>query len=104
DHLLNSGLAAIDTVPFGGLLANPGADPNSLRPYPSYNGINLLDHTLYSNYHSWQNLLSRQTGKFSFTAAYTLSKALGIRGGARGRSGFGVARRGRRLSRRTWAT
>jgi hypothetical protein len=88
DQLLNSGLAAIDSVPFGAMLANTGGDPNAYRPYPSYNGINLLDHTLYSNYNSWQNLVSRQTGKFSFTAAYTLSKALGIRGSTQGQAAF----------------
>ncbi len=84
DQLLNSGLNNIDTVPFGAMLSNPGGDPNQYRPYQLYNSINLISHSLYSNYHSWQNLLSRQTGKFSFTAAYTLSKALGIRGSTQG--------------------
>ncbi len=62
------------------------ATPTAYRPFQLYGDINVIDHTLYSNYHSWQNLLSRQTGTFSFTAAYTFSKALGIRGGQQGRA------------------
>jgi hypothetical protein len=86
DQLRNAGLDNINLVPFGAMLSNPDGDPNLYRPYQLYGTIGLIDHTLYSNYHSWQNLLSRQTGKLSFTAAYTLSKALGIRGGGQGQA------------------
>ncbi len=86
DHLRNNGLDNINLVPFGAMLATPDADPNLFRPFQLYGNMNVIDHTLYSNYHSFQNLLSRQTGRFSFTAAYTFSKALGIRGGAQGQA------------------
>ena len=68
------------------MLNDPNGNADNYRPYQLYGDINLIDHTLYSNYHSWQNLVSRQTGKFSFTAAYTFSKALGIRGSGQGRA------------------
>ncbi len=80
DQLLNAGLANINAVPFGAMLNDPNGNADNYRPFLLYGDINLLNHTLYSNYHSWQNLVSRQTGRFSFTAAYTYSKALGIRG------------------------
>jgi hypothetical protein len=86
DRLINAGLSNINAVPFGAMLSNPGGDPNNYRPFSLYANINLIDHTLYSNYHSWQSLVSRQAGAFNFTAAYTLSKALGIRGSAQGRT------------------
>ena len=41
-------------------------------------------HTHYQNYNALQTLLSRQGTRFSYTAAYTWSKALGIRGGGQG--------------------
>jgi Carboxypeptidase regulatory-like domain len=58
-------------------------DPKRLlnRQYGfNYQAINMLDHTTYSNYNSLQALLSRQLGRANFTAAYTFSKNLGIRG------------------------
>ena len=82
DQLRNHNLYNINLVPFGAMLNDPNGDPNNYRPLQLYNALNVHDHNLYSNYHSWQNLVSRQSGRFSFTAAYTLSKALGIRGGA----------------------
>ena len=86
DQLRNAGLDNLNLLPFGAMLGNPDGDPNLYRPFQLYGNINLIDHTLYSNYHSWQNLVSRQTGKLSFTAAYTFSKALGIRGGQQGQA------------------
>ena len=41
----------------------------------------------YQNYNAFQSLLSRWSSRFSFTTAYTLSKALGIRGGGQGGQG-----------------
>jgi hypothetical protein len=86
DRLRNAGLSNINIVPTGAMLNDPNGNADNYRPYLLYGDINVSDHTLYSNYHSWQNLLSRQTGKFSFTAAYTFSKALGVRGSGQGRS------------------
>jgi hypothetical protein len=84
DHLRNDGLADINIQPYGAGFNGGNAD--AARPFQSYNSVNVTTHSLYSNYHSWQNLVSRQSGKFSFTAAYTLSKALGIRGNSQGQS------------------
>jgi hypothetical protein len=86
DQLRNAGLTNINIVPFGAMLNDPNGNADAYRPFQLYGAINVIDHTLYSNYHSWQNLISRQTGRVSFTAAYTFSKALGIRGGQQGRS------------------
>ena len=44
----------------------------------------MSQHTHYQNYNALQTLLSRSSSKFSYTAAYTWSKALGIRGGGQG--------------------
>jgi hypothetical protein len=84
DQLRNAGLANINAVPANAMLNDPNGNADNYRPYLLYGDINVSDHNLYSNYHSWQNLLSRQSGKFSFTAAYTFSKALGIRGSGQG--------------------
>jgi Carboxypeptidase regulatory-like domain len=81
DRLRNDGVSNINTVPFGAMLNNPGGNPDDYRPFKLWQSIGLVEHNLYSNYHSWQTLVSRQTGKFSFTGAYTFSKALGIRAG-----------------------
>ncbi len=84
DRLLNDGIANLNIVPFGAMLANPEGDPNSFRPLRQYGDLNVRRHTHYQNYNALQTLLSRQSSKFSFTAAYTWSKALGIRGGGQG--------------------
>jgi hypothetical protein len=47
------------------------------RPYSNYNTIGYYQFTGTSSYHSLQTTLSRQTGKFSYFATYTYSKALG---------------------------
>ena len=84
DHLLNSGLSNINTVPFGAMLNDPFGDPNRYRPLRQYGNLPVSRHTHYQNYHGLQTLLSRQGTRFTFTSAYTLSKALGIRGGGQG--------------------
>jgi hypothetical protein len=86
DRLRNDGIANINIIPTGAMLGNTGGNPNDFRPFPQYGEIRWVQHNLYSNYHSWQTLVSRQTGRFSFTGAYTFSKALGIRAGG-GRTG-----------------
>lgn len=88
DRLRNDGLNNINTVPFGAMLNDPDGNADNYRPYQLYGGLSVIRHNLYSNYHSWQNLVSRQTGKFSFTASYTFSKALGIRGGIYGPAAY----------------
>jgi hypothetical protein len=86
DRLRNDDLNNINIIPFGTMLNDVSGNPDNYRPFFNWGSIALVRHNLYSNYHSWQTLVSRQTGKFSFTGAYTFSKALGIRGGG-GRTG-----------------
>ena len=81
DRLLNGGLNNINIVPFGAMLADPSGDPNQYRPLRQYGDLPVSRHTHYQNYNALQTLLSRQGSRFSFTAAYTWSKAIGIRGG-----------------------
>jgi hypothetical protein len=53
---------------------------NDYRPYPHYGNIQVLAHTLYSNYNSLQVTLNRNSGILSYGSNYTFSKALGVRG------------------------
>ena len=84
DNLLNDGINNLNIVPYGAMLGNPTGDPNLYRPYAQYGGLPITQHAHYQNYNALQTLLSRQGTRFSFTAAYTWSKALGIRGGGQG--------------------
>jgi hypothetical protein len=84
DRLLNDGINNANSVPFGAMLSNPGGDPNAYRPLSAYGDLPVTRHTHYQNYNALQTLLSRQGTRFSFTSAYTWSKALGIRGGGQG--------------------
>jgi hypothetical protein len=75
--------AELDGVENGSLSVQVVDDPKRIlnKQYGfSYQAINMLDHTTYSNYNSLQALLSRQVGRANFTVAYTFSKNLGIRG------------------------
>jgi carboxypeptidase family protein/TonB-dependent receptor-like protein len=47
------------------------------RPYNNYNSIGYYQFTGTSSYHSLQATLSRQTGKMTYFATYTFSKAMG---------------------------
>jgi hypothetical protein len=89
DNLLTTGedTANINTVPFGAMLADPTGNPNNYRPLRQYGNLVVHRHSLYQNYNSLQALLSRASSKFSYTIAYTWSKALGIRGGGTGQQG-----------------
>jgi hypothetical protein len=70
---VNAGAANYNAVPFGG----------GGRPLPQYGDFQIFRHSSFQNYHGLQSLLSRQRGRFNFTFAYTLSKALGtLTGGA----------------------
>ena len=84
DRLLNDGINDLNHVPFGAMLNNPNGDPNLYRPLTRYGTLPVTQHTHYQNYNALQTLLSRQGTRFSFTTAYTFSKALGIRGGGQG--------------------
>jgi hypothetical protein len=85
DHLLTQGPASnINTVPFGAMLNDPEGNPNNYRPLRQYGDLNVFRHSFYQNYNSFQSLLSRSSSKFSFTMAYTFSKALGVRGDGQG--------------------
>jgi Carboxypeptidase regulatory-like domain len=84
DRLLNDGLSNINIIPFGAMLSDPDGDQNSYRPLRQYGDVPVSRHTHYQNYNALQALLSRQGSRFSYTAAYTWSKALGIRGGGQG--------------------
>lgn len=53
---------------------------NDYRPYPHYGNIQVLAHTLYSNYNALQVTLNRNKGILSYGINYTFSKALGVRG------------------------
>ncbi len=53
----------------------------NLLPYPDFNAVNIREYTGTSAYHSGQLTLSRQRGAFTYTGAYTFSKALGVLAG-----------------------
>jgi hypothetical protein len=78
-NLLNSDVANINAVPLYAGLGSSNLD--SFRPYNQYGDLQVYRHDMYANYHGLQALVSRQRGKFNFTAAYTFSKVLGIRTG-----------------------
>jgi len=85
--VMTSEIANINTVPLGAMLADPDGNPNAYRPLPQYGTLPVYQHSLYQNYNALQTLLSRSSSKFSYTVAYTWSKALGIRGGGQGGQG-----------------
>ncbi|HEY8548904.1 MAG TPA: hypothetical protein VIL35_03015, partial [Vicinamibacterales bacterium] len=86
-QLTTTDTAQINTVPFGAMLNDPEGDPNDYRPLRQYGDLPVFRHSLYQNYHALQTLLSRASSRFSYTVAYTWSKALGIRGGGAGAQG-----------------
>jgi hypothetical protein len=91
DNLRNRGSSNYNAVPEGAMLNDPNGDQSRYRPLPNYGDLNIYRHSLYSNYHSMQTLLSRQRGRFNFTAAYTFSKALGVWGDIQGNSNSGLS-------------
>ena len=86
DRLLNEGINNINIIPFGAMINDPNGNQNSYRPLSQYGDVPVSRHTHYQNYNALQALLSRQGSRFSYTAAYTWSKALGIRGGGQGQT------------------
>jgi hypothetical protein len=85
DRLLNDGINNLNNVPLGAMINDPTGDPNNYRPYREFgSSLPVSRHAHYQNYNALQMLLSRASSKFSYTASYTWSKALGIRGGGQG--------------------
>jgi hypothetical protein len=82
--LLNTDVSNYNAVPFGAMINDPNGDPNRYRPLPNYGDLQVYRHSVHQNYNGFQALLSRQRGRLSFTAAYTFSKALGVRAGGQG--------------------
>ncbi len=87
DRLLNDGINNLNNVPLGAMINDPTGDPNNYRPLPGVRRPSDSQHTHYQNYNALQMLLSRSSSKFSYTASYTWSKALGILGGGAGGQG-----------------
>jgi hypothetical protein len=79
----NDGVANFNAVPLGAMLGCYPACTNNdaFRPLQGYQDLQVYRHSVETNYHGLQALLARQRGRFSFTAAYTFSKVLGIRSG-----------------------
>jgi hypothetical protein len=93
-HILVRGaLQNINTVPFGALFG-PDPNPNSpyygqiaapdsvaqvsdFRPYPFYASLDVLRHSMHTNYNSLQTTWTRQTGHLLFNLNYTWSRAEG---------------------------
>jgi hypothetical protein len=50
------------------------------RPFPFYNDVQLVRHTLHSSYNSLQTSWNRYTGKLHYGLNYTWSKSLGYKG------------------------
>jgi hypothetical protein len=82
------GAQNINVIQPGGLNTAYSQDPllraaldanvyNSLRPYSALAQINLPVYVGVSDYHSLQTTLSRQSGRFTYLVAYTLSQSKG---------------------------
>ena len=54
---------------------------NARRPFPTLQNVNIFEPIGTSNYNGLQLTLSRQTGRFTYLAAYTYSKFKGTIGG-----------------------
>lgn len=79
--MLNGGSSRnLNLVPYGAMIDDSSGNANNYRPYLNYGSINRISHTFYSNYHSLQSTYSIQARRLNVQAAYTFSKALGIRG------------------------
>jgi hypothetical protein len=53
----------------------------------NYSNINIQNHTQFANYNSFQALLARQTGRFTYSVAYTWGKNMGFRNGGNSSGG-----------------
>ena len=86
DQLRNAGLANINIVPFGAMLNDPNGNADAYRPFQLYGDINVIDAQPVFELPLVAEPVQPPDRQFSFTGAYTFSKALGIRGGQQGRS------------------
>ncbi|PYV81927.1 MAG: carboxypeptidase regulatory-like domain-containing protein, partial [Acidobacteria bacterium] len=68
----------LNSVPAGATLGKAGANFDDYRALVNYGNISFLDHFQYSNYNSLQMLLARQTGRLTYSVAYTFGKNLGF--------------------------
>src|SRR4029079_17461262 len=85
DRLLNDGINNLNVIPLGAMINDPTGDPLNYVPYRECGRtLPVAQHMHYQNYNALQLLLSRASSKFSYTASYTWSKAMGIRGGGQG--------------------
>ena len=76
----------LNTLPLGAAL-NP-TDPNALRPYLGYAGINFIEFGASGNYHGLQTRVSRRfSDNFTFNLNYTYSKAISEADGDTGPAG-----------------
>ncbi len=93
DDLSNSGFGDINLVPSGAELGVKNPNDDDFRPFKNYQNITIITHNLYQNYHALQTSAARQTGRINFSANYTWSKAMGIRGAGQGVTGeqFAIA-------------
>jgi hypothetical protein len=80
DHQMNWDLAEYNAVPLGAMLDDPYGNPDVYRPLPNYSNLWINRHSAYQNYHALQALVSRQRGRVNFSASYTFSKNLGLKG------------------------
>jgi hypothetical protein len=70
----------MNLVPRGSMLSDPYGNPDDYRPLRNYQAVRISDHGLYGNYNSLQSTVRRRRGRFTYSAAYTFSKTMGIRG------------------------
>lgn len=102
DHLLDNGATGSvllddqNTLPIGALFgghvpAQVGAQTfaagtltthqvDAFRPFPFYQHVGAARHRLYANYNALQASWAKQQGRLLYSANYTFSKALGVRG------------------------
>jgi len=79
--LYNAGVYTdINRVPLGAMLSDPYGNADDYRPLRNYQGVRIGEHNLYANYNSLQTTLRRRQGLFTYSAAYTFSKTMGVRG------------------------
>jgi hypothetical protein len=85
DPLTGANPCAVLTI---GCASSANIDNADYYPYFAYigsnssaSGQNLITHGSYSNYNAFIATWQKQTGRVTFTANYTFSKALGIRDG-----------------------
>lgn len=74
-HLLRA--RNINALQPGTVQANPGINPDALRPYQGYGPITIAEAAAQSNYHGLQTQLNRRfRSGLAFGASYTFSKSI----------------------------